>query len=352
MMKKCSSLIAVALLAAWSGLALATEAISAKPSVLVTTTPLRQGGLARTVTAYGTVVSLPSATQTLSARSSEVVGQVYVREGDEVTAGAPLLQLVPGAQTGANYARARTALRDAERQLARTRQLLTQHLATAQQLALAVKTREDARVALAALTAQGASGPQILRAPFRSIVSKVAVTPGALVSAGNSLMDLADPGRLTLRVGVTPLDARLIKPGDAAAVTALAGRETLAGVVSRRGALIDPATGLVSVEVSLPLDHLFPGEAASAAITVGQVHGFVVPHDAILVNNQGQPYVVQADGRTARKVPVQVAGSHGNQDAIHGSGLKADQPLILAGNYQLEDGMQIRLADASAGSGK
>ncbi len=58
--------------------------------------------------------------------------------------------------------------------------------------------------------------------------------------------------------------------------------------------------------------------------------------------------VVQADGKNARKVPVQVAGTYGDEDVIHGAGLKADQPLVLTGNYQLEDGMQIRLADETA----
>ncbi|TAL76737.1 MAG: efflux RND transporter periplasmic adaptor subunit [Burkholderiaceae bacterium] len=344
-MKKCPSLIAVVLLAAWSGLAFTAEP---QPSVLVTTTPMREGSLAKTVTAYGTVVSLPSAKRMVSAHASETVGEVYVHEGDEAPAGAPLLQLVPGAQTAAAFVQAQSALQDAEQQVARTRRMLAQHLATSQQLANDVKALSDAKVALDALKAQGAGGAKTLRAPFRAIVSHVTVAPGALVASGTPLVELENPNSLTLRVGVTPPEARLINMGNTVAVTALAGHEALDGAVLRRGSLIDPATGLVLVDISLPADHLFPGEAARAAITVGQTQGFVVPHSAILVDNRGKPYVVQADGKNARKVPVQVAGTYGDEDVIHGAGLKADQPLVLTGNYQLEDGMQIRLADETA----
>jgi RND family efflux transporter MFP subunit len=349
MRKKKVSLMLAALFAAWSGLAFA---VGGQPSVLVTTVPMRIGSLAKTVTAYGTVMSLPPARHVVSAHAAGTVSDVYVHAGDEVAAGAALLRLVPGAQTAAAFAQARSALQDAEQKVTRTRHMLAQHLATSQQLADAIKAQSDARAAFGALKAQGAGGVQVLKAPFRAIVARVLAAPGSLVASGAVLVELENPDSLTLRVGVIPPEARLIEPGNPVAVTALAGREALKGRVTRRGSLIDPATGLVAVDVALPADRLFPGEAARAAITVGEVRGYVVPHSAILVDDQGKPYVVQADGKTARKVPVQVAGTHGDEDAIHGKGLKADLPLVLAGNYQIEDGMRIRLAENATRSGK
>lgn len=349
MKKNVVSLVAVAALIAWTNLAFAADRA---PSVLVMTTPMREGTLAKTVTAYGMVLSAPSARHVVSARAAETVGEVYVHVGDEVAAGAALLQLAPDAQTAAAYVQARSALRDTEQQVARMHQMFVQHLATSQQLASAVRAQSDAHAALDALKAQGAGGEQILKAPFRAIVSRVQAAPGSLVAAGAALVELENPEGLILRIGVTPPEARLIGPGDPAVITALLGAGTLQGTVTRRGSLVDPATDLVSVDVALPTDHLFPGEAARAAITVGQVRGYIVPHSAILVNDQGEPYVVQADGGTARKVPVQVVGVHGDENAVHGKDLKAHQPLVLTGNYQLEDGMRIRLADATMGSRK
>jgi len=115
-----------------------------------------------------------------------------------------------------------------------------------------------------------------------------------------------------------------------------------------RGAVAEADTGLVPVDIALPPGQFYPGEMAEAIITTGQMHGYVVPHSAVLVNESGAPYVVQAIDGTAKKVPVQVVGAHGDEDVITGA-LNARAPLVLAGNYQLDDGMKVRLSDPPAG---
>ena len=87
---------------------------------------------------------------------------------------------------------------------------------------------------------------------------------------------------------------------------------------------------------------------AQAAITTRQLRGYVVPHEAVLVNDSGSPYVVQAIDSVARKVPVRILDAHGNQDVIQGK-LDAHAPIVLTGNYQLDDGMKVRLADSAPG---
>jgi len=64
----------------------------------------------------------------------------------------------------------------------------------------------------------------------------------------------------------------------------------------------------------------------------------------LLIDDHGNPYVVQADDMKAHKVQVQVVGMQGDEDVIRGARLDAGQPLVLAGNYQLDDGMNLRLA--------
>jgi hypothetical protein len=99
----------------------------------------------------------------------------------------------------------------------------------------------------------------------------------------------------------------------------------------------------------LPAGRFFAAEMAQANIVVGKAEGYVVPHQAILVNDQGAPYVVQAvDGR-ARQVPVQIVLSDGARDVIAAS-LDPAAPLVLAGNYQLTNGMAIRDANAQGSS--
>ncbi|MCG5079003.1 efflux RND transporter periplasmic adaptor subunit [Paraburkholderia tagetis] len=333
-----------AALAFWLGHTAPAQADTGEPSVLVTLTALQQGSLPRTINAYGFIQPSAAASRTMMAPTSATVGAVYVREGEEVAAGAPLLQLAPSPQTTAAWSQARSALQVAQQLAARTKQMSGQHLATAQQLADAQKSEADARANLAALEAQGAGGSSVVRAPFRAIVMHVSASPGTLASTGTPLVDLAKPDGVVLKVGVAPADAALIDRGNAARLTAVGDHRTWPGTVLQRGSMIDPATGLVPVEISLPADRLLPGEAANATIIIGETQGYVVPHTAILVDDHGNPYVVQANGMKARKVTIRIADAQGDKDVIQGNGLNATQPLVLSGNHQLDDGMQIRVA--------
>jgi hypothetical protein len=100
----------------------------------------------------------------------------------------------------------------------------------------------------------------------------------------------------------------------------------------------------VPVEIALPKGNFLPGQTAQAQIMTGTVEGYIVPHQAVLVNEAGSSYVVQAKNMIAHKVPVTILLSAGAKDVITGA-LDPEAALVLAGNYQLKDGMQVRIAD-------
>jgi membrane fusion protein, multidrug efflux system len=331
-------------------LARADDASDSNSSVLVTLTKLKQGSLPHVVIGYGTVEPSAAGHETIMAPVAAVVAGIDVRLGEEVPAGAPLIRLAPSPATAASYTQAKSALSVAERLVASTRKLVAGHLATVQQLADAEKSESDARSTLQALDAVGAGGPHVIRAPFRAIVTTVATTPGSIVAEGAALLDLAAPQNLVLNVGVVPAQAAAIQPDDAATVQVIGATKPVTAKVLLRGAVAEADTGLVPVAVSLPPGIFLPGEMAQATITTGDMHGYVVPHAAILVNDSGEPYVVQAVDGVAHKVTVQVLVAHGDQDVISGA-LDARAPLVLSGNYQLDDGMKVRLADTPPARG-
>ncbi len=316
---------------------------SSDSSVLVTLAPLTEGSLPRVIVGYGTIAAASSGRKTIVSTTSSVVEEVYVRLGEQVSQGSPLIRLAPSAGTAASYAQAKSAAAVAERLLTSTKSLVAHHLATRQQLADAEKSASDARAQLQALETQGAGGPHIVRAPFRGIVTALSASPGSLATEGAALLELAEARNLVLTVGVVPAQADGIAPDDSAAVTPVGADQSVPGKVLMRGDVAESDTGLVPVEVSLAPGRFLPGEMAEAAITAGEWRGYVVPHQAVLVDDTGAPYVVQAIGGRAKKVPVRVLGSHGDRDAIAGA-LDKRAPLVLDGNYQLQDGMKLRLA--------
>jgi multidrug efflux pump subunit AcrA (membrane-fusion protein) len=229
--------------------------------------------------------------------------------------------------------------------------MVRSHLATAQALAQAEKSAADARAALSALDAQGADGPRTLTAPYRAIVTAIGTSVGAIVSQGSGLLDLARPTGLVLEAGVVAARAGAVRPGEEAKVTALGARDGARGRVVARGSLVDPASGLVPVEIALPAGRFLPGERAEAAITVGVERGYVVPHEAILVDDSGNPYVVEALDGVAKKVGVRVVAAEGDKNVVRGP-LDAGALLVLSGNYQLRDGMRVRVAGTPQKTGK
>ncbi|MGH8150059.1 MAG: efflux RND transporter periplasmic adaptor subunit [Steroidobacteraceae bacterium] len=325
----------------------AAETKNTGPSVLVATTPVGRGSLPQRVMAFGTVQADSSARDSIMAPLPAVVGEIYVRAGEALARGAPLLRLLPSPQTAASYAQAVSALHVARDSLTHTRQLLAQRLATRQQLADAEKIESDARAALDALKTQGAAGATTLRAPFRSIVTSISTSVRAIAAEGAPLIELVRPDGLILSVGAVPGDAARITPGDQTRITPIGAGESFRSKVVMRGSVVDSATGLVPVQIALPPGALLPGQWAQAAITVGAVEGYIVPHEAVLVDDSGATYVVQAIRGLARIVHVRVLGAEGTRDAVDGP-LDEGAPLVLSGNYQLRDGMKVRFANSAA----
>ena len=321
----------------------ACAAAASSPSVLVTLTPLRRGSLPHVVVAYGTVEPSNIGGRAMMASESGVIGTVYVRVGQPVAAGAKLVEILPSPQSAAAYHQGLSSLRVARALVRSTRKLYSLHLATNEQLAAAEKSELDAEANLAALRATGASGPQVLRAPFASVVTGLTALTGSIVSMGSPVLTLASPDHLVLAAGVVPSQAFSMAVGDGAVVQATGSDDWVHARVAMSGAASAPNTGLVPVQIALPAGKFIPGQVARARITTARVKGFLVPHAALLVNGRGAPYVVQAVKGIAHKVPVSVLDEYDDQDIISGA-LDPRAPVVLAGDYQLDNGMHIRIA--------
>lgn len=328
-------------------LAHADDAPGPPPSVLTQLAPLQKGSMPLHVTLYGSVQASARAQQTIMAPAAAEVAAIGVRLGEAVPAGKALMQLAPTPASVASYAQARSALDVAEQALERTRSLLQQHLATAQQLDDARKSAADARATLDSLRAEGAGGTLTVRAPFASTVTALSVSVGTLVGQGSALLQLVRPQGLILLAGAVPQSAASIRVGDDVSITAIGAASALQGKVLLRGEVVDPGSGLVPIEITVPAGSLLPGEQGVASVTTGQVEAYLVPHEAMLLDDEGNPYVVQVVGGIAKKVDVRVLGMQDGRDAIAGA-LTPSAPVALSGNYQLEDGMKVRTA-ADAG---
>jgi membrane fusion protein, multidrug efflux system len=118
--------------------------------------------------------------------------------------------------------------------------------------------------------------------------------------------------------------------------------------------MLDPVTRLVPVLVDLPEDARpaaeqgtrLPGAPVRVLVQVGEMKGWLAPRDAVLTDAKG-PYIFQVSGSKATRVDVRVEGTAGDTTVISGP-LEPTRPLVVSGNYQLQDGGVVRERQASA----
>jgi RND family efflux transporter MFP subunit len=326
---------------------LASSAFAEDPaSVAVQTVAPRAGVVPDLVTAYGSAAPALDGGMTLSIQQEGRVLAIAVTPGETVNAGQRLLDFGASAAAIASYRQAVSALSAARQQRSHTIQLLGQQLATRDQLAQADKTAIDAQATLDALQRAGADRrSQTLTAPFDGIIATIPVAQGDRLQLGAPLMTITRLDGLVVTVGIEPSARAAVHPGEAAHLEPLAGGAALDGQILRVDGMLNPRTRLVDADVSVPAGSVISGAAFRADIKVGELRGWIVPHDAVQSDASGT-YLFQVSGSAALRVNVKVAGLAGADDVLQGE-LDPKRPIVVEGNYQLSDKTPVRMSDAS-----
>ncbi|TWB15452.1 RND family efflux transporter MFP subunit [Nitrospirillum amazonense] len=321
-----------------------------EPAAVVTvrTAPLARQAVSVTVGGYGTLTPDSDALVTISFQRAGQVARVLVRPGQPVAKGAPLVDLVTDPTAAAGYAKARSALIFATGELERARALRDQHLATNSQVAAAEQAERDARGALEAERRLGTDhATETLAAPFDGYVDSIPVVLGDRIQPGAPVVRLGRGAGVRVVAGVDPAEVAAIKVGQPVAVTPMVGPGTaLPGTVAGIAGMVNPATRWVDVTVILEGGGgALPGTPARIAVTTDRHDGYVVPRQAVLTDEDGA-YLFQLAGAKARRVGVEtgVEGPAGTE--VSGGKLDPELPVIILGNYGLEDGAAVKVEAA------
>lgn len=312
-----------------------------EPSVLVTVARPVQGALPATITAYGSATPSEAGTFTVSMAQPGQVTSLAVAPGSEVRTGQVLGTFAVAPTARGAYLQAAEALTAAEKQRRSTADLLSQHLATSDQLVLADKAVADARTTLTALKAEGAGNAvQTLTAPFAGVVTAITAAQGDRTQPGAAIMTLARASGILVTVGIDPADRGKVAAGQTASMKRLSGGDRYPGQVVRVDNMLNPKTRMVDVDLNFPAGALLPGEGMEVAIRTADVAGWVVPH-ASVVTAGGPARVYQDVGGKAKAVPVQIRLSSPRGDVVEGA-IDPSRPVIVEGAYQVNDGDAVR----------
>jgi RND family efflux transporter MFP subunit len=324
------------------GLALACAEPPAETTVAPVTVRARLGVAAAVERAEraevrGRVVATQSAA--VSARVMASVVAVKVQRGDEVAAGAVLVEIDPGtaagqvAQATGALAQAQAAATLAGRQVERFEALARDNAASALELDLA---RADlARAEGAVEAARGAvsasrsiAGDTRVRAPFAGRVAEVLVEPGDLATPGRPLVQLEAAGERRFAAAVP--ESVVLALGDAVTVQIDQRPDLglLEGRVVELAPGLDPGSFTRSVEVELATADLAVGAGGRLVVPRGTRSVVEVPSEAI-VRRGGLDLVVvrDASGRASGRTVRLGAQSGGTTEVL--AGLVGGETVLL-----------------------
>ena len=315
------------------------------PSVLVREQTLATRTLSATVAGYGRVQADPDQITSIALPHAGLVQDLWVRLGQRVKAGDPVLTLATAPAAQVAYQQAKASVDSARSGLSQTEKLFKQTLATRSQVADARRNLRDAQSQLAAQERLGTGeSSKVLRAPFSGIVIQLSVTQGQRVQADTAAVQLASGQGLVVPLGVELEDIESVKPGQTVILSPVFRPGVrIAAQVHEVHAMVDPTTHLIDVLVNVPSRDsgaFVLGEDLRGTIVVQQEHALAVSRSAVLQDAAGSYVFLDHAGR-ARRVAVTTGLEQDGWVAVKGP-LAAGDAVVVLGNYELTDGMAVR----------
>jgi RND family efflux transporter MFP subunit len=290
----------------------------------------------------------------------QVVGNVrtiFVKPGDKVKTGAPLLQIDPQRESAnlsnevAARAQKRASLDLATKTESRSALLLKEGLVSKQQFDQDRSQREVAEEELHAQDARIASqqaqlGYYRILAPFDATVGDIPVKVGDFVAAQTKLTSLDDNSNLEAYVNIPAESLKLLGPTSTIEVLD-ADRQALAEApVSFIADEANPQTQSILIKAVFPNDKaLRAAQVVNARVVFSSHAGLRVPTSAV-IRQSGQFFVWRAEpgpqgGEVARQTPVTLGEIDDSRYTVE-RGLKPGDRVITSQIQKLRDGAPVQ----------
>jgi multidrug efflux system membrane fusion protein len=318
-----------------------------------------------TVTAFNTV--------TLKSRVEGAITQINFKEGQFVHKGDLLIQLDPRPfqamldQTQATLAKDQAALTNAKTDLARYSDLLKHSFAPEQQVATQTTTVQQDQAAVQ--SDEAAVKAAQLNVDYAALLSPIdGVTGIRQVDIGN-LIQANSPQNLVTITQIEPIYViftlpesdidrvrQAMKDGQLK-VEAYASDDKSKlseGVIDLIDNAVDQTTGTVKLKAEFKnADRaLWPGQFVNAhAILKTVKDGVTIPSSAVQTGPNGSFTYKIDDQSKAVMQPITVVQTEGNNVLI-GDGVKAGEQVVTSGQFKLQPGAKVEVADHIADAGQ
>ena len=286
--------------------------------------------------------------------------QINVKEGQTVSAGQTLFVL-DNATYQAAVRQAQAAVNTAQQQVntaqltyENAQQLHANKVIGDYELQTSKNTFESAQAQLAQARASLASAREQLsfcyvKSPASGVVGTLPFKKGALVSASNTLTNVANISQMDVYFSVTERDAMVLSQQGLGSLPSVKLQLTDGSVyahegrVTRMSGVIDQATGSVQLIATFPNPEkqLKSGGVGNIIIPRQATGAIIIPQSCVSeVQNKKFVYTL-VDGNKVKYTEIKVDPQNDGNTYIVTDGLKTGDKYVTNGITKLSDGMEI-----------
>lgn len=338
------------------------------PAATVATVLAKRMDVPVRLDANGNVSSLNSVD--VRPQVSNLIAKVHIREGQFVKAGDLLFTLDDRAdrvnlqKAEAQLAKDQATLADAERQLVRSRELLSKGFISQSAVDTVQTQVESARATLradkAAIDAARVTlGYDTIRATSSGRAGAITVFAGSLVQPNaTTLVTISqlDPIAITFTLPESELASLLAAQGNGSIKVSAKvpnSDKQLEGRISFIDNSVDQQNGTIKVKATFPnAEHLlWPGQYLTVSTVVRELKdAIVVPQAAIITGIDNRTVYVTDTDNKAQSRQIELVYSFGQRAVVNG--VREGERIVVDGKQNLRPGSRIVEAGSKDGKGE
>lgn len=286
----------------------------------------------------------------ISSETGGKVERVYVKEGQEVKQGQTLIALEADVLRN-RIATLRTQLELAETIYKRQAKLWEKNIGTEIQYLEAKNRKETLERELS--TAYSQLDQSIIKAPFSGVIDEIPAREGEMMQPGMPVIRLLNPNEMYLDADVSEKYIGRFKTGDKVEIYFPSQGEKLLSEISSVSGVLNKENRTFSVEVQLPKAEftIKPNQVAVMKLKDYQNEKAITVPTKIIQSDIKGSFVYTLDKVEdhfiARKKHIETGMSFNSKTEVT-SGLEIGDLVIDKGITELNDGIQVRLADEKA----
>lgn len=294
----------------------------------------------------GTATLEPVNEAQVVSKTSGVLLEVLVEEGDQVSAGQALARLDPD-RKGLALAQARSQLQKLQSEYARSEELFARQLVSADQHE---RLRAELDIQRSAVDiAQLELSYTRITAPIDGVIAVREVKEGNLIQPNQSLFRIVDTATLEAVLNIPERELATMRVGLPVSmqVDAVPGRQ-FQGRVDRVSPVVDSGSGTFRVTTAFGSDGVLrPGMFGRVGVVHDEREDVLSVPRTSLIEGDGMTSVFAVRDGTAVRTPVELGYVNGTFAEIRG-GIEEGTQVVTVGKVTLRDGSRVQVLNAPA----